>query len=90
MQLSNVVKEGDLCNIPITFSGYHSHYQDPNDVHPRASIGILYNKAATMAMQKHSMTGAYAAFRHMGGGRGQEVNIREIWRFRGRAPANPQ
>ena len=62
-----MVKEGDLCNIPITFSGYHSHNQDPNDVHPRASIGILYNKAATMAMQKHSMTGASAAFRHGGG-----------------------
>ena len=51
-----MVKEGDLCNIPITFSGYHSHNQDPNDVQPRASIGIFpefYNKVATMAMEKH-------------------------------------
>ena len=55
---SNVVKEGSLCNIPITYSGYHSHNQDHNDVRPRASIEIfpeIYNKAATMAMQKHSM-----------------------------------
>ena len=51
-----MVKEGALFNIPITFSGYHSHNQDPNDVQPRASIGIFpefYNKVATIAMQKH-------------------------------------
>ena len=47
-----------LHEIPITWSGYHSHNQSNSDIRPPASIGLFpefYEKAATLSMQKHGM-----------------------------------
>ena len=49
---------GKLGKIPVTWSGYHSHNQNAEDIRPPASIGIFpefYNKAASMSLQKHGM-----------------------------------
>jgi hypothetical protein len=48
---------GELQEIPMTYSGYFSHSQ-PEYVRPRATIGefpIFYEKASSMSIQKHSM-----------------------------------
>lgn len=55
-----VVKDNDgqLQETPVTYSGFFSHGQNSKDVRPRSTVGvfpILYEKSATMAMQKHSM-----------------------------------
>ncbi len=55
----SIENEGVLQEKPVTYSGYFSHLQSPDDVRPCASIGLLplfYEKASTMAMQKHAMT----------------------------------
>ena len=58
--LHNVITEKDekLQEMPVTYSGFFSHGQCTEDVRPRATVGvfpIFYEKASTMAMQKHSM-----------------------------------
>ena len=58
--LHKVMKEedGKLQETPVTYSGFLSHGQSKEDVRPRATVGvfpIFYEKASTMAMQKHSM-----------------------------------
>ena len=49
---------GKLGKVPVTWSGYHSHNQNTEDIRPPATIGIFpefYDKAASMSMQKHGM-----------------------------------
>ena len=46
-------------DIPMTFSGYFSHFQDVCSIRERAAVGVfpvLYEKANTISMQKHAMT----------------------------------
>ena len=53
-----VEKQGGLQDIPVTYSGFFSHCQGSNNVRPRATVGVFpvfYEKAASMAMQKHAM-----------------------------------
>ena len=48
----------DLPKTPITYSGFFSHNQLSQDIKPQATVGvfpIFYEKAASMAMQKHAM-----------------------------------
>ena len=50
--------DGELQDTPVTYSGFLSHHQHVEDVRPRATIGvfpIFYDKASSMAMQKHAM-----------------------------------
>lgn len=49
---------GELPETPITYSGFFSHNQQNADIKPPSTVGvfpIFYEKAATMAMQKHAM-----------------------------------
>jgi len=44
--------------MPLTYSGFHSHGQQAEDIRPQATVGvfpIFEEKASTMAMQKHAM-----------------------------------
>ena len=53
--LGNATK---LPTTPVTYSGFFSHSQQPEDIKPRSTVGIFpifYEKAASMAMQKHAM-----------------------------------
>lgn len=50
--------DGHIQEIPVTYSGFLSHNQSVEDIRPRATVGvfpIFYEKASTMAMQKHAM-----------------------------------
>lgn len=49
--------DGKLSEVPVTYSGFFSHSQDDN-VRPRATVGVFpvfYEKASSIAMQKHAM-----------------------------------
>ena len=49
---------GKLQEMPVTFSGFHSHGQQAEYIRPRDIVGIFpifEEKASTMAMQKHAM-----------------------------------
>ncbi|XP_014665303.1 PREDICTED: uncharacterized protein LOC106807485 [Priapulus caudatus] len=51
-------KDSKLQETPVTYSGFLSHGQHTEDIKPRATVGvfpIFYEKASSMAMQKHSM-----------------------------------
>ena len=51
-------ERGELQKMPVTYSGFFSYGQQEQDVRPRATVGIFpvfYEKASSMAMQKHSM-----------------------------------
>ena len=51
-------KNGKLQEMPVTYSGFHSHGQQAEDIQPRATVGvfpIFEEKASTMATQKHAM-----------------------------------
>ncbi|KAJ8378159.1 hypothetical protein AAFF_G00245450 [Aldrovandia affinis] len=53
-----IEKDGMLQETPVTYSGFFSHGQRKEDVRPRATVGVFpvfYDKASSMAMQKHSM-----------------------------------
>ena len=48
----------ELSTTPVTYFGFFSHSQQPEDIKPRSTVGvfpIFYEKAASMAMQKHAM-----------------------------------
>jgi len=50
--------DGNLQETPVTYSWFFSHGQRPDDVRPLTAVGvfpIFYEKASSMAMQKHSM-----------------------------------
>ena len=54
----SVDRDGELQEKPVTYSGFFSHLQSAANVRPRATVGmfpIFYEKASSMAMQKHSM-----------------------------------
>ena len=48
----------ELPTTPVTYSGFFSHSQQPEDIKPRSTVGvfpIFFEKAASMAMQKHAI-----------------------------------
>ncbi|KAL8591565.1 hypothetical protein ACOMHN_055532 [Nucella lapillus] len=60
LSAKRVIKElnGKLQDVPVTYAGFLAHSQHKEDIRPRATVGVfplLYDKAATMAMQKHAM-----------------------------------
>ncbi|KAF4094513.1 hypothetical protein G5714_024591 [Onychostoma macrolepis] len=58
LQTVLIEKDGILQDTPVTYSGFFSHGQRKEDVRPRATVGVFpvfYEKASSMAMQKHSM-----------------------------------
>ncbi|KAF5304717.1 hypothetical protein FQA39_LY09494 [Lamprigera yunnana] len=59
--LNIVVKDNDgqLQETPLTYSGFFLHGQNSKDVRRRSTVGvfpILYQKSATIAMQKHCIS----------------------------------
>ena len=51
-------KNGKLQETPVAYSGFFSHSQCREDVRPKATVGVFpvfYEKASSMAMQKHAM-----------------------------------
>ena len=50
--------DGEIQDKPVSYSGFFSSNQDAADVRPSAAVGVFpvfYEKAASMAMQKHAM-----------------------------------